>query len=197
MNEVDASSSLASGDDDGAVCYLCLDGGVDEADQPLRRDCACRGSDCGFVHLSCLTDYAAAKSKQSLDMIGFAMPWHTCPNCNQEYQNELAIDIANKFVPFVQRQYPDYTQRQAEALYVKLCALMGMFPHRLQPVQKRETGVTADVLLSMIDRMKNESPLLGIIPKWKQTHTTPMDLLLSLREQKKVQGGLWLILKCI
>ena len=157
MNEVDPSSSLASGDDDGAVCYLCLDGGVDEADQPLRRDCACRGSDCGFVHLSCLTDYAAAKSKQSLDMIGFAMPWHTCPNCNQEYQNELAIDIANKFVPFVQRQYPDNTQRQAEALYVFLCALMGMLG-RLQPVQKREAGVTANVLLSMIDRMKNESP---------------------------------------
>ena len=128
------------------------------ADQPLRRDCACRGSDSGFVHLSCLTDYAAAKSKQSLDMIGFAMPWHTCPNCNQEYQNELAIDIANKFVPFVQRQYPDNTQRQAEALYVKLGVLMGMLD-RLQPVQKREAGVTANVLLSMIDRMKNDAPL--------------------------------------
>ena len=76
--EVDVSSSLApgsSGDDGVAVCYLCLDGEVDDAGQPLRRDCACRGSDCGFVHLSCLTDYAATKSKQSLDMIGFAMPW--------------------------------------------------------------------------------------------------------------------------
>jgi hypothetical protein len=29
----------------------------------------------------------------------------------------------------------------------------------LQPVQKREAGVTANVLLSMIGRMKNESPL--------------------------------------
>ena len=85
------------------------------------------------------------------------MPWHTCPNCNQEYQNELAIDIANKFVSFVQRQYPDNTQRQAEALYVKQCVLMGMLV-RLQPVQKREAGVTANVLLSMIDRMKNDAP---------------------------------------
>ena len=72
-----ASSSLASGDEDGAACYLCLDGGLDEADQQVRRDCACRGTDAGFVHLSCLTNYAAAKSEQSLDMIGFAMPWHT------------------------------------------------------------------------------------------------------------------------
>jgi hypothetical protein len=30
-NKLDASSSLASGDDDGAVCYLCLDGGDDDA----------------------------------------------------------------------------------------------------------------------------------------------------------------------
>ena len=152
---------------------------------------------CGFVHLECLADYAETKSKLASDTNKFSNPWRVCPSCHQKYQNELAIDIANKFVPFVRGKYPDDTQRQVESLYVKLCALMGMFPHRLQPVQKRETGVTADVLLSMIYRMKNESPLLGIIPKWKQTHTTPMDLLLSLREQKKVQGGLWLILKCI
>jgi hypothetical protein len=29
----------------------------------------------------------------------------------------------------------------------------------LQPVQKREAGITANVLLSLIDRMKNEAPL--------------------------------------
>jgi hypothetical protein len=46
-----------------------------------------------------------------------------------------------------------------EALYVKMCALMAMF-NRLQPVQKREAGVTANVLISLIDRMKREvSPL--------------------------------------
>jgi len=41
---------------------------------------------------------------------------------------------------------------------VKLRALMKMLD-RLQPVQKREAGVTADVLVSMIDRMKNDTPL--------------------------------------
>ena len=41
---------MTSNDDGEAVCYLCLDGGVDDAGQPLRRDCACRGSDAGFVH---------------------------------------------------------------------------------------------------------------------------------------------------
>jgi len=160
--QVDASSLLASGDDGEAVCYLCLDGGDDEADQPLRRDCACRGTDAGFVHLSCLTEYAETKSKQAhgmnLDMDEFITPWIDCPSCHQKYQNELAIDIANKFVPFVRRQYPDDTQRQVEALYVKLGALSNMLV-RLQPRQKREAGVTADVLLSLIDRMKNDASL--------------------------------------
>jgi hypothetical protein len=51
-----------------AVCYLCLDGGVDNDDgQPLRRDCACRGTDAGFVHLACLTKYAETKSNKGWD----------------------------------------------------------------------------------------------------------------------------------
>jgi hypothetical protein len=45
-----------------------------------------------------------------------------------------------------------------EALYVKLRALDNMLD-RLQPVQKIEAGVTANVLLSLIDRMKNVSSL--------------------------------------
>jgi hypothetical protein len=72
MNEVDASSSSIVCDDDGeAVCYLCLDGDVDEAGQPLRRDCACRGTDAGFVHLSCLAKYAASKSRHARGMKEF------------------------------------------------------------------------------------------------------------------------------
>jgi len=158
-NELDASSSLASSEDDGAaVCYLCLGGGDDEDGQPLRRDCACRGTDAGFFHLECLVKYAASKSKQASDMIEFIEPWIVCPGCHQYYQNELRIDIATRFVSFVRRQYPRDTQRQVEALHMKMAALNSIFG-KLQPRQKRETGVTADVLLSLIDRMKNESPL--------------------------------------
>jgi hypothetical protein len=162
INEVDASSLLAFDDDGVAVCYLCLGGGADDEDgQPLRRDCACRGTDAGFVHLSCLTEFAETKSKQArVDMNEFREPWIACPSCHQYYQNELAINIASKFVSFVRRQYPHDTPLQVEALDVKLCAIYSMF-ERLQPVQKREVGDTANVLLSLIDRMKNDasSPL--------------------------------------
>ena len=158
--EVDASSLLAT-DDGEAVCYLCLDGRVDdETGQPLRRDCACRGSDAGFVHLSCLTKYAEIKSKQARGMNAFRDPWRVCPGCHQIYQNELKIDITSEFVSFVRTQYPGDTERQMESLHLKMRALGSMF-ERLQPRQKREYGVTANVLLSLIDRMKGDtlSPL--------------------------------------
>jgi len=159
MNQLDALSSLAIAGDQEAVCYLCLDVGSEEPGQPLRRDCACRGSDAGFVHLSCLTKYAEIKSKQARGMNAFRDPWRVCPGCHQIYQNELKIDITSEFVSFVRTQYPGDTERQVESLHLKLRALDSMF-ERLQPVQKREAGVTANVMLSFIDRMKGGvSPL--------------------------------------
>ena len=74
------------------------------------------------------------------------------------YQNLLGIDIATNFVSFVQRQYPDNTKRQVEALHLKPRAFTSMLG-RSQPVQMKVDGITANVLLSLIDRMKNESPL--------------------------------------
>jgi hypothetical protein len=94
---------------------------------------------------------------QAHDMFEFTDPWRVCPSCHQVYQNEFGIDIASEFVSFVRRQYPQDTQSQVEALYVKLRALNSMFG-RLQPRQKRELGVTANVLLSLIDRMRNDAP---------------------------------------
>ena len=149
---------MATIDDDAPVCYLCLDG--DKSDEQLRRDCACRGSDAGFVHLSCLAGYAEIKSERwdGRDMNEFRKPWRVCPGCHQYYQNEIAVDIATKCVPFVRRLYSNNTQMRVESLYLKLCALKSMF-ERLQPRQKKEFGVTANVLLSLIGRMKNDAPL--------------------------------------
>ena len=162
MTSTEVASSLLASDDEGvAVCYLCLDGGLDDADQPLRRDCACRGTDAGFVHLECLTGLAASKSVQARnkDMKSFINPWEFCPSCRQKYQNELRIDIASEFVSFVRRQYPRDTQSQVESLFMKACAFDSIL-NMLKPVQKREFGVTATVLLSFINRMKGDaSPL--------------------------------------
>ena len=146
---------MTSTNNEETVCYLCLDGDVDEAGHPLRRDCSCRGTDAGFVHLSCLAKYAAAKSERARDTKEFREPWDRCPSCHQDYQNELRIDIASEFVSFVRRKYPRDTEKQVEALQAKLCGLCFMLGG-LQP----EAGVTANVMLSLIDRMKiDASPL--------------------------------------
>jgi hypothetical protein len=154
MASTEQVDTLASGDKD-AVCYLCLDAEADENSQPLQRDCSCRGTDAGFVHLICLTNFAASKSKQARDTNEFVNPWKSCLSCHQFYQNKLRIDIATEFVFFVRQQYPRDTSKQVEALYVKLSALIDMI-EMLLPVQKREAGVTANVLLSLIERMKGD-----------------------------------------
>jgi hypothetical protein len=89
----------------------------------------------------------------------FREPWRLCPGCHQEYHNDLAIDLANEFVSFARRQYPKDTERQVESLYVKLRALDCMLD-RVPPVQKKEAGDTANVLLSLINRMKADAPPL-------------------------------------
>ena len=92
-------------------------------------------------------------------MIECIKPWRECPGCHQCYQNELGIEIATKFVSFVRRQYPRDTRMQLETLYLKMRAFDSML-ERLQPVQKKELGVTADVILSLIERMNGgASPL--------------------------------------
>jgi hypothetical protein len=96
---------------------------------------------------------------QANEMNEFRKPWRVCPGCHQVYQNELRLDIASKFVLFVRRQYPSDTLIQVESLNLKLRALIDMLD-RLQLVQKREAEVTANVQISLIDRLKGEvSPL--------------------------------------
>jgi hypothetical protein len=119
----------------------------------------------------------------------FNKTWERCLTCDQYYQNKLAVDIANKFILFVRRQYPSDTEMQLEAImfYSKLCALKSMFV-RLTPVQKMELGVTANVLLSLIDRMKGDASPLSIRYSHFESYASTVVLLLK-KEQKRVQEG--------
>ena len=100
-----SNSSAMSG---AAVCWICLDGGADDTGKPIVRDCACRGNDAGFAHTSCIIKYAEKKCEQvSIDsqIFEFTAPWEICPNCNQSYQNDLSVHIADAFVSFAKRSY--------------------------------------------------------------------------------------------
>lgn len=55
-----------------------------------------------------------------------------------------------------------------EALSAKQLALMINMFEMLQPVQKREAGVAANVLLSLIDWMKLDAPLMILYSQIEQ-----------------------------
>ena len=65
----------------GACCYLCLDG---DAQSPLVRNCACRGSDAGYVHMNCLIQAARHEPRS----------WYLCSLCKQEYYGEVRLALA-------------------------------------------------------------------------------------------------------
>ena len=92
------ANKIMSTDTGNGACWICLEEGADGSGQPLRRDCSCR-ADNGFVHLSCLVDYAKNKSRTRIP--GADKAWEVCPMCKQRYQNELALDLANEEIQFV------------------------------------------------------------------------------------------------
>ena len=73
---------------------------------------------------------------------------------------------------------------QVESLNVKLFALDSML-ERLQPRQKREAGVTANVILSLIDRMKGDASPLSRRYSQFQAFAYNTHGLIALREGTK------------
>ena len=63
-----------------AVCIICLDRG----DEPLHRNCACRGPTAGFAHMSCLIRAAANKPEL----------WTECGVCNENYCGATQLGLA-------------------------------------------------------------------------------------------------------
>eukprot|EP00571_Detonula_confervacea_P002527 CAMPEP_0172319320 /NCGR_PEP_ID=MMETSP1058-20130122/37344_1 /TAXON_ID=83371 /ORGANISM="Detonula confervacea, Strain CCMP 353" /LENGTH=454 /DNA_ID=CAMNT_0013034333 /DNA_START=28 /DNA_END=1393 /DNA_ORIENTATION=+ len=109
-----------------------LGGGDDEKGQSLVRDCSCRGES-GFGHLSCIAKYAERKYQDSDqdDNQDSLETWETCPNCNQYYQHELRLDLADALLAFLESfpNHPVYGNfsccplRYMEGMYLKLYAL--------------------------------------------------------------------------
>lgn len=148
MSEVNAPS------DPIRSCYICWENESDD-DGLLVRDCACRGEDAGFAHLSCLVASAENESKNSLgNKNQFIKPWVKCRSCLQFYQNELKVTMANKFVSFVEG-HPHDLEFLVEAINVKLFALSNI--RILLPTQREEAKEIGGKILSLIERMKGGS----------------------------------------
>jgi len=142
--------------DDAPVCYICLDNGPDEGGQPIRRDCSCRGSDCGFAHLSCLVEYAKQKTEEwdGYSIGDLSEPWVICPCCLQPYQNKLAVELATEFVSFVVSEHSSDLLLYLYALDHKLCALVARSINGIK--MKTESIQIANTMLFVIRKLKTD-----------------------------------------
>jgi len=154
-------------------CYICLDEGPDEAGKPLVRDCSCRGDTAGFAHLSCIIEYAEQKSKQAADsdLDAFAMPWEDCNNCNQPFQNQVALDLSSAFFPFAEEAYGYPGNGKWDILKVMTglqCKIERLFsvmcsnsPREDKGILKMECEMLIKKLLSMVDQTKKDLKMRG------------------------------------
>lgn len=89
-------------------CYICLDNDLKEGKLPVR-DCACRGDDAGYAHMSCLVEYAINKNEQDeqqnmikhgcfVDAYELMKPWVCCQQCIKEHCNEVSIELVTHFL---------------------------------------------------------------------------------------------------
>jgi len=145
---------------DSAACYFSLAEEADKEDMPPVRDCSCRGDSAGFAHLSCLAKYAEQKCKGAYDgdIQSFIEPWETCNNCNQPFQNQLAVELASALVLFAEATYGHAGNNKWDKLKV-MTAIKSKIKVMMstdKEIVKVETKILINKLLSMIDEAKKD-----------------------------------------
>jgi len=148
---MELSATALSGEAE-VVCYSCQEGGPDASGHMPGRSCACRGSDAGYVHLSCLANYASEKSRHEQCLEGFKKPWEYCPVCEQKHRGEFAVALATEFSAFVRREYPGDATLRVICLSERLAALMGL-ANQTTPRQMREIVLIGGLLLKMVTQV--------------------------------------------
>jgi len=102
----------------------------------------------------------ASRDPYNQDHYLFREPWEVCPNCHQDYQNDLAVDVSAKFVSFVQRKHPNDQPKLVDALNLKLWLLVSMINSSEQTLRITEANAIALQVLALIHQMKAETPNL-------------------------------------
>mmetsp|Transcript_17482 Transcript_17482/g.37791 ORF Transcript_17482/g.37791 Transcript_17482/m.37791 type:complete len:483 (-) Transcript_17482:156-1604(-) len=157
--------------DEGPSCWICLQEGLNDAGQPLRRDCSCRGDSLGYAHLACLVEYADKKTYHYISEISprqngyidfgvLRSGYEKCPCCYNAYENDLSVDMASAFVAFIEKHYPGrkpYRRNLLEALQLKLSVLSFMSA-RTSQVQREEAKRIGRKMLRIIRELQAAAP---------------------------------------
>ena len=82
-----------------ASCYICFEDGADSEEQPLLRNCACRG-EAGWAHVACLAKFADSKmgyhNQEYSDNLGPI--WQNCILCKTPYVQNMGLAMAEACV---------------------------------------------------------------------------------------------------
>ncbi len=139
--------------------------------KPVVRDCACRGNDAGFAHMSCIIEYAQKKSEQAETSDEFGTPWDKCPICRQDYQNDLSIHLSDAFVSFAKQTYGFPGNQLDDKMKVMLALQMQIqsnlsakanltLPREIKDANEKIENLIHK-LLAMVDQAKEEHDMGG------------------------------------
>jgi hypothetical protein len=118
---------------------------------PLVRDCSCRGSS-GFAHLSCIVRYAESDGRNSFQRTGnIGTAFQECPNCKQEFQNDVRYFLERARVLFVEREFNNDHMLHLRVLIHRV---------RVLDVENETDRAEGDIIcfkmVSIIDEMKSD-----------------------------------------
>ena len=112
-----------------ASCYICLEHST--IDQPLLRNCACRG-DAGWAHVACLAKFAASKvmetQREEDPSLSYTEIWEGCILCKTPHMQYMGVAMAKAFV----KQYehlPDTNALRFSSLFSMALSRFGVGNH--------------------------------------------------------------------
>ena len=163
-------SSKTKSEDGSPSCWICLCDEPDDNGKLPVRDCSCRGdTGAGYAHLSCLVQYAQTKTIETLKNPSkhkhhVLDAWKICPNCEQKYQHQLALDLANSLVMFVETISSKHNKHKKDLLMVaalrsKVDAIHKNNESRDRHDLRLEGITTANKILSLLKHMKADDDL--------------------------------------
>lgn len=151
VNKKRKVSTAGFNQDNTSCCRLCLQ----EGDEPLVRDCSCRGRR-GFTHLSCIVEEAQNKSRQAPAwnrMMATREAFNTCPICNEEFQNDVRNELLKARVIFAEREFKTDHMLYLHAMVDRMRALIG----ERSESEKAEGEEMCTKMLTVIEEIRRTS----------------------------------------
>ena len=169
-NKRTASAAGLPDPENTPCCWICLEEGPNKAGEPLVRDCSCRGSS-GLAHLSCIIKHAESEGRRVVDTVPaeaftsarFAKAFEFCPNCKQQYQNDVIYKLTKAAVDFTEREYKDV--KSGYLLGHTLTNRLTVLDPKNNSDDKAEGEESCAKILTIIEEMKRNGELAQ---NWKE-----------------------------